>query len=217
MTTHRVSILVLAALTWLGTAPSADAELCRKKSGALVLRDDACTKRETAVTADMLGLVGTPGPQGERGDRGPKGEPGEDGPPGPSTAPAVRFSLQIPQANIGTASGNGLAVASMGLAPGRYLVIGKVDVVNFGAATFVRCGLDVEVNRVALATTFIGNTGGDGVGLVETQTLLATVDAGGGASVYVRCRPDVATGAADSAYVESGILVAIPVSVITQQ
>lgn len=217
MNARHVAIVVLAGLTWLGTAVPADAELCRKKNGTLVLRDDACTKRETAVTADMLGLLGTPGPQGERGERGPKGEPGEQGPPGPATFPAVRFSPQVFPAAIGTATGNGLAVASMGLAPGKYLVMAKMDVVNFGTATFVRCGLDVEANRVAVATTFIGNTGGDGVGLVETQTLLAAVDAGGGASVYVRCRPDVATGAADSAYVESGLLVAVPASVITQQ
>ena len=71
--------------------------------------------------------------------------------------------------------------------------------------------------RVLQASTFIGGTGGDGVGIVETQSLVAPVDAGAGAVVYVRCRPDAATGANDSAKVEQGMLVALPVSAISQQ
>ena len=210
----RLSILLAAGIACLGTA--ADAALCRKKNGTLVLRD-ACSRRETAVTPDMLGVVGTPGPPGAAGERGPKGEPGDPGPQGESTAPSVRFSLLVPQTHIGTAGGNGLAVASLGLPAGKYLVIAKVDVVNFGSATYVRCGLDVGANRLLQATTFIGATGGDGVGIVETQSLVVPVDAGPGAVVYVRCRPDVATGANESAYVEQGMLVALPVSVISQQ
>jgi len=212
---HRHVSVVVALIAWLGPAP-ADAALCQKKNGTLVRRD-ACAKRETPVTADMLGLSGTPGPQGLQGDRGPKGEPGDSGPKGDPTTPYVLSSLQIPSAYIGTETGNGLAVASLGLPAGKFLVMAKLDAVNFGTATYLRCGLDVGASRVSVATTFIGNSTADGVGLVETLTLLAPVDAGGGATVYVRCRPDVATGTNESAYMESGILTAIPVSAINAQ
>lgn len=151
-----------------------------------------------------------------RAGRGPKGEPGEPGPEGPAVAPSVRYSWQIPGAYIGTAGGNGLAVASMSLAPGKYLVMAKVDAVNFGAATYVRCGLDVGAFRAHQASTFIGVGGGDNASIVETLSLLVPVDAPEGAAVYVRCRPDVATGTNESAYIEGGILVAIPVSTISQ-
>jgi hypothetical protein len=214
---HRYAsvIVVFASLAWLIPAAT-DAALCQKKNGTLMLRD-ACGRRETPVTADMLGVSGTPGPQGEQGERGPKGEPGEQGAKGDPTAPFVVYDLQIPSAYIGTAAGNGLTVASLGLPAGKYLVIAKTDAVNFGTATYLRCGLDVGANRVSVATTFIGATGGDGVGIVETLTLLAPVDAGAGATVYVRCRPDAATGTNESAYMESGILTAIPVSAINAQ
>ena len=162
----------------------------------------------------MLGIVGTPGPPGQRG---PKGEPGEPGPTGDATLPSVVSSLQNPVASIGTAGGNGVAVADLGLPAGKYLVISKVDAVNFGTATYVRCALDVGAARLQIATTFIGAIGGDVTGLVETLTLVAPVDAGEGALVYVRCRPDAATGTNESAYIESGILVAIPVSAISPQ
>jgi len=209
---HRLFVLVLAGFAWLGGAVAADAALCQKRNGTLVLRD-ACGKRETAVSAEMLGVVGTPGPQGLRG---PKGEPGEPGPKGDAVAPSVRYSWQIPSAFIGTAGGNGVAVASMSLAPGKYLMMAKVDAVNFGLATYVRCGIDVGAARVHQATTFIGVGGADNTGLVETLSLLVPVDAPDGAAVYVRCRPDAATGTNESAYIEAGILVAIPVSAIGQ-
>ena len=46
----------------------------------------------------------------------------------------------------------------------------------------------------------------------SATSLVVPVDAGPGAVVYVRCRPDVATGANESAYVEQGMLVALPVA-----
>jgi hypothetical protein len=211
----RMHVLVVSLL-WLGGVVEADAALCRKKNGALAMRD-ACKTRETAVTADMLGVVGPPGPQGPQGERGPKGEPGEPGPQGSSTAPSILFSPQINPAHIGTATGNGLAVASLGLPAGKYLVVAKLDAVNFGTGTFVRCALWEGATVLQVATTFIGTGAGDGNGFVETLSLVVPFDAGAGAAVYVRCRPDASTGTNDSAYIEQGILVAIPVSVITQQ
>jgi hypothetical protein len=213
---HRHLFVVAAIVAWCCCPAPVDAALCQKKNGTLVVRA-ACAKRETPVTADTLGLTGTPGAPGPKGDRGPKGETGETGPKGDPTAPYVLSSLLLPNSYIGTAGGNGVTVATLGLPAGKFLVVAKADAVNFGMATFVRCGLDVVANRVAQSTTFIGNSTGDGVGAVETLTLVAPVDAGEGTTVYVRCRPDTATGTNESSYMESGIITAIPVSTINTQ
>ncbi len=67
----------LVALLVAVLATSADAVLCRKKSGVLAFRTDACKKRETLVTAEEIGAVG------------PAGEPGDQGPPGAVTPPLI--------------------------------------------------------------------------------------------------------------------------------
>jgi hypothetical protein len=210
------SIVLLVAL-----ASTAHAGLCMKKSGVVVLRD-ACGKKETPVTSDMLGLSSGGGTPGPKGDRGPKGEPGEAGPtgaqgvpgaPGASSIPALHYAFQIPGAYIGTTGDPGLAVLNMVLPAGRYLVHAKLDAVNFGAATFIRCYLDVGDDYRGLgASTFIGALpGDDSAGAVETLSLVQPIDVGAGAAVSIRCRPDVATGTAQSAYVENGVVTAVPV------
>jgi hypothetical protein len=212
---------ILTALHLLTTA-SAHAGLCMKKNGTLVVRD-ACGRKEAVVTPTMLGLdaggtVGTAGPKGDRGAKGDPGEPGPKGEPGDPAMPSGYFANQTPNAYIGdVTSGAGLDVAHLSLPAGRYLVTAKLDAVNFGLPTFVRCFLDVGDARVQMATTFIGGVAGDGVGAVETLSLLAPIDAGDGAVVTVRCRPDASTGNPDSSYVESGILVAVPTYAFVQQ
>ncbi len=53
---------------------SADAVvLCAKKSGKVVVRDDACKSRETAVLPGAIAVVGPAGPQGATGVAGPPG------------------------------------------------------------------------------------------------------------------------------------------------
>lgn len=218
---RRIALAVLASSL---LATTAGAGLCKKKNGTVVLRD-ACGKKETAVTPEMLGLGAGEGTPGPKGDRGPKGEPGETGPSGPtgatgptgaSSIPDLHWALQIPGANIGTATEPGLAVASMVLPGGRYLVHAKLDAVNFGTATFIRCFLDVgDDYRGQGASTFIGTRpGNDSAGAVETLSILSPVDAGTGAVISIRCRPDVATGTNESAYVENGMLVAVPVDTL---
>lgn len=73
----RIVALALAGLSLVSTA--ADATLCVKKSGAVVMRD-ACRKRETPVTPSQLG--GLEGPSGEAGTPGAPGEKGDKGDPG---------------------------------------------------------------------------------------------------------------------------------------
>jgi hypothetical protein len=214
MVTRSIFLLVVLAST-------AHAGLCMKKNGAVVLRD-ACGKKETPVTSEMLGLSpggGTPGP---KGDRGPKGEPGEAGPtgaqgvpgaPGASSIPELHYAFQIPDAYIGTTGDPGLAVLNMVLPAGRWLVHAKLSAVNFGTATFIRCFLDVGDSYRGLgAATFIGAIpGGDSAGAVETLSLVQPIDVGAAVAVSIRCRPDAATGAAQSAYIEGGIVIAVPV------
>ena len=87
-----VSTIVFGSTVVL--AAGANATLCIKKSGAVVVRD-VCRKKETPVsTADFAGVPGAPGQNGEAGapgapgtsgasgSRGEKGEKGEKGDPG---------------------------------------------------------------------------------------------------------------------------------------
>jgi hypothetical protein len=222
MTTIGMKAIAILTALHLLTIASAHAGLCMKKNGTLVVRD-ACSRKETAVTPTMLGLDagGTEGVAGPKGDRGPKGDPGEPGPkgePGDPALPSGYFATQSAVAYIGDAtSGAGVEVTHLNLPAGRHLVTAKVDAVNFGLPTFVRCFLDVGDARVLMATTFIGGVAGDGMGAVETLSLLAPIDAGNGATVSVRCRPDASTGNPDSSYIESGILVAMPTYAFVQQ
>src|SRR6185503_10497747 len=56
----RLAAIALAAALGLATAEGAQAVLCKRKSGALVLRD-ACRKKETVVDASAIGTTGPPG------------------------------------------------------------------------------------------------------------------------------------------------------------
>lgn len=73
----RLVALIIAAVSLVATA--ADATLCVKKSGVVVMRD-ACRKREATVTPSQLG--GLQGPGGDAGSPGTPGEKGEKGDPG---------------------------------------------------------------------------------------------------------------------------------------
>ncbi len=218
-TTTSKALLAIATLHLLAAAPTVHAALCMKKNGTLVVRD-ACRTKEISVDSGTLGLgapdAGVPGP---KGDRGPKGEPGQKGDPGDPAMVGGWFSYLVPQAYIGDAGGDGLPVASLALPAGRFLVMAKMDAVNFGLSTFVRCFLDVGTVRTQMATTFIGGVPGDSAGAVETLSFLLPIDAGDGDgdTIAIRCRPDAPTGSHESAYIESGILVAVPTSGFAQQ
>lgn len=81
--------LLVSTIVFTGTvtlAAGANATMCIKKSGAVVIRD-ACRKKETPVsTADFAGVPGAPGQNGAdgapgasglRGEKGEKGDPGD--------------------------------------------------------------------------------------------------------------------------------------------
>lgn len=73
----RFSIAVAAAVAL--AAGSAQATMCVKKSGAVVVRD-ACRNKETAMsTADFVGAPGAAGADGAAGPRGAKGDKGAKG------------------------------------------------------------------------------------------------------------------------------------------
>jgi len=76
--------LVVALAAVGASSDGTAAVLCKKKSGVVVVRDDACRKKETVVVLSEFGALG---PQGE------PGEPGEPGPRGPSTGYATGFTV----------------------------------------------------------------------------------------------------------------------------
>jgi hypothetical protein len=70
-----ISLVLAAAIAFVAT--SAEAVMCVKKSGAVVVRD-ACRKRETPIsTTHIPGAQGPAGADGAPGERGEKGESGE--------------------------------------------------------------------------------------------------------------------------------------------
>jgi len=60
--------------------------LCKRRSGAVILRE-RCARKETTINLAELGLSGTPGAPGPDGAPGPRGAPGPDGAPGPQGNP----------------------------------------------------------------------------------------------------------------------------------
>jgi hypothetical protein len=85
--TRPVSIAA-SLLACLVAVTSAEAALlCQKKSGVVVVRADACRKKETPVDAAALGLVGPAGPAGPSGPAGAEGPAGPTGPTGATGAP----------------------------------------------------------------------------------------------------------------------------------
>lgn len=76
--------ITVGFLAGLVPGPDARAEvLCKKKNGALVLRDATCKSKETVVEPTQFGAVG---PKGDAGEAGVMGSPGAQGPQGPTGA-----------------------------------------------------------------------------------------------------------------------------------
>ena len=71
----RRLIVSIAAGAALAAPPMAEAVLCQKRSGVLVVRE-ACKRKERVADPVALGLQGPPGLQGLQGPQGPQGTPG---------------------------------------------------------------------------------------------------------------------------------------------
>src|SRR4029453_17439018 len=76
--TGITALSVVLALLVAMNAAGADAVLCQKPNGLVILRGGECKSRETS-----LGSLGEPGPTGPPGSPGPIGPPGAAGLPGP--------------------------------------------------------------------------------------------------------------------------------------
>jgi hypothetical protein len=97
----------VVALAVIGSAGHGSAAvLCKKKSGVVVIRDDACRKKETAVALAEFGAVG---PQGEVGPRGP------------STGYVTRLDTEM---NIPETSG--VTLMSLDVPDGSYVVTARL-------------------------------------------------------------------------------------------
>ena len=103
----RNMLWVMGALLVFGTmAPARAAVLCQKKSGAVLVRDSACKKKETPVDLVQFGATG---PQGQQG---PKGDQGDAGPPGTARCerPAPSATVESRQITTWHAAGEHVAV-----------------------------------------------------------------------------------------------------------
>src|SRR5262249_8462973 len=76
---NGIRSIAIAASAFALVASSADAAVCVKKSGVMVVRD-ACKKKESPM--DLAQLVGAQGPAGANGAPGGTGAPGTPGAPG---------------------------------------------------------------------------------------------------------------------------------------
>ncbi len=76
----RIGIAATIAVAVALAAGGAEATMCVKKSGAVVVRD-ACKKKETPMSPAQFegvqGFAGTPGAAGGQGAKGDKGDPGD--------------------------------------------------------------------------------------------------------------------------------------------
>ncbi|MCW5892027.1 MAG: hypothetical protein KIT14_16000 [bacterium] len=102
-------VLTVAFSMAFGMRASQGAVLCKKKSGVVVVRDDACRKKETAVALAELGALG------------PKGDPGEPGPRGPSTGYVTKLQtfVDIPDSSAVT-------LLSLDVPEGSYVVTARL-------------------------------------------------------------------------------------------
>jgi hypothetical protein len=129
-------VTMIVGLLVLST--SADATLCRRKSGVLVFRPGACKGKEKALSAGDIGAVGPTGPEGPRGPEGPPGAAG----------PAARWAL---------VSGTGAILAQSGgisIVP----ISSGAHVIDFGASL---------AGKVLQATTAYTDTESAGDGRVN--------------------------------------------------
>jgi len=95
MTLRHAVIAMVAGMAVGSTAlPARALVVCKKKSGAVFLRD-ACKKKETVVDPAAFGATGPQGPAGAQGPQGPPGSPGQatkfDFRAAADTAPTVIF------------------------------------------------------------------------------------------------------------------------------
>jgi Collagen triple helix repeat (20 copies) len=100
--TGITALSVVLALLVAMNAAGADAVLCQKPNGLVILRGGECKSRETS-----LGSLGEPGPTGPPGSPGPIGPPGAAGLPGPvgptgPTGPPGAAGLPGPVGGLGT-------------------------------------------------------------------------------------------------------------------
>jgi hypothetical protein len=138
------------SLTLLGSPalPTASgAVLCKRKTGALSVRDTACKRKETLVTAAEVGAVGEQGAIGPTGPTGPAG-------------PGAAWALVNGDGTIAAQSGG---ISVLRNFSGEYYVTFPSDVTGkliIGTSTW-RSGLGLDTGSV-----LVGKCGGGADGIV---------------------------------------------------
>jgi hypothetical protein len=145
----RPMIVSIVVGTALAAPPAAEAVLCQKRSGVLVVRE-ACKRKERVADPVALGLQGPPGAQGAPGAQGVQGAPGV----GPLTACPPDAALVGPtcidrfEASLWQLPPTAIAA----LAAIRSGTIALADLIAAGA-TQVGC-TNILFNHAAIPTTF---------------------------------------------------------------
>lgn len=168
---RRPWIVIVSAMALLaGVSEGVAAVLCKKPSGTVVLRDDACRKRETAVDLSALGVQGPLGPQGEQGLPGEPGSQGEPGPQGPSKGYITRLRepSQLSEDSF-------RRVMELTVSPGSYVVTARLFGMTLpdpdGPVTThyrYRCMLRIGGETIDIDDAYVGLVAGIGTHLIYT-------------------------------------------------
>src|SRR4029453_9125100 len=154
--TGITALSVVLALLVAMNAAGADAVLCQKPNGLVILRGGECKSRETS-----LGSLGEPGPTGPPGSPGPIGPPGAAGLPGPvgptgPTGPPGAAGLPGPVGPAGAAGPTGATRPG-----GIGTPIGRTNTVALSAAEngmIISSQVVCESNERLLSGGFLAGT-----------------------------------------------------------
>jgi len=126
----RIAIVVgLSTLVALPASGGA-AVFCKKRKGAVFLRDAVCKRRETQIS--FAQVTGAQGPAGAPGRDGQDGATGQDGAPGFNDVMVVNCPQFAATGNVdlGPVSTGGTIVAACPLPQGTWLVLGRATLSN---------------------------------------------------------------------------------------
>jgi len=166
------AILFGAAAAALAIASAQAAVICKKKSGAMMVRDTVCKAKELPVEVTDLGIVGEKGDKGDRGDVGPGGPLLTTLPPGKTLTGVFGGGAESPTTTAAeSAISFAFPLASSPtkhvIAPGDPLPVGCTGTVMLPAANpghlciFVGYGLNTDTYDAYSPYDGVSSSAGD--------------------------------------------------------
>lgn len=129
------------------------------------------------------GATGSTGLPGQRGAAGANGQTGARGERGPSDGRAD--SIGAPLTPIGTPADKATVLASVDLAPGKWMVTGQASLVNLsGGIRSAFCSLDAGADQLGLDIAIDETAPAD---LTGDAVVLGAADLPSGGTVELRC------------------------------